>query len=193
MATPTTTRSRIPRLPHAVLTCAVAAGLLAGCGSGGTKSTSSSSPSGPATSASPSSDPDQAAKDDVLAAYTNMREIQIKMAEDSDLHTEDLAKYAKGDAAAELKKSVLRNRSLGIKFTGRPEMDPEVASVDTANKTATLSDCFDATNWKPVYTKSGKAVELSKQRLKYPVTSQATLEGDTWLITKITADRTKGC
>jgi len=193
MATPTTTRSRFPRLPHAVLACAVAAGLLAGCGSG-TKSTSPSSPSSAAAeSASSSGDPDQAAKDDVLAAYTNMREIQIKMAEDGDLHTEDLAKYAKGDAAAELKKSVLRNRSLGIKFTGRPEMDPEVASVDTENKTATLSDCFDATNWKPVYTKSGKTVELSKQRLKYPVTSQATLEGDTWLITKITADRTKGC
>jgi hypothetical protein len=72
-------------------------------------------------------------------------------------------------------------------------MNPQVTSVDTKNKAATLSDCFDATNWKPVYTTSGKAVALAKQRLRYPVTVHATLEGDTWLITKITADRTKGC
>jgi hypothetical protein len=193
MASPAQPRTRVLRLAGSVLACSAAAGLLAGCGSNDTKS----EPPAPSTTApastSPTSDADQAAKDDVLAAYTNMREIQIKMAADGDLHTTDLAKYAKGTVSADLKKSVLRNRSLGIKFTGRPEMDPEVTSIDTKNKSATLSDCFDATKWKPVYTSSGKPVELAKQRLKYPVTSQATLEGGTWLITKITADRTKGC
>ncbi|MEU9744786.1 hypothetical protein [Streptomyces niveus] len=193
MASPAKTRSHVLRLAGPVLTCVVVAGAMAGCGSSDTKSTPSSPSTTAPASKSPTSDPDQAAKDDVLSAYTNMREIQIKMAADGDLHTQDLAKYAKGDASTDLKKSVLRNRSLGIKFTGRPEMSPKVTSVDTKNKAATLSDCFDATNWKPVYTSSGKAVELAKQRLKYPVTSQATLEGDTWLITKITADRTKGC
>ncbi|MFD7919571.1 hypothetical protein ACFV3R_10140 [Streptomyces sp. NPDC059740] len=186
-------RIRVLRLTGSVLACTVAATVLAGCGSGDSKSTSSAPSATAAASKSPSSDPDQAAKDEVLAAYNNMRDIQVKMAEDGDLHTQDLAKYAKGDAAADLKKSVLRNRSMGIKFTGQPQTDPEVTSVDTKKKTATLSDCFDATKWKPVYTSSGKPVELAKQRLKYPVTSQATLEGDTWLITKITADRTKGC
>lgn len=193
MASPLQPRSRVLRLAGSVLTCAVAAGLLAGCGDDKKSASPTPSTSAPVSASSSTGDADQAAKDDVLSAYTNMREIQIKMAEDGDLHTQDLAKYAKGDAAAELKKSVLRNRSLGIKFTGRPEMDPQVTSVDTQKKTATLSDCFDATKWTPVYTKSGKPVELAKQRLKYPVTSQATLEGDTWLITKITADRTKGC
>lgn len=192
MAPSTMTRTHVLRLAGTVLTCAVAAGSLAGCDSSSTRPATSSSASAPA-SKSPSSDPDQAAKDKVLAAYTNMREIQIKMADDGDLHTEDLAKFAKGDASADLKKSVLRNRAANIKFTGRPEMSPTVTSVDTKSKTATLSDCFDATNWKPVYKDSGKAVELAEQRLKYPVTSQATLEGGTWRITKITADRTKGC
>ncbi|MEU5137103.1 hypothetical protein [Streptomyces californicus] len=191
MAPSTTARTRALRLAGTALACAVAAAGLAGCDSGSTK-TSSSSPSASA-SASPSSDPDQAAKDEVLAAYTNMREIQIKMADDGDLHTEDLAKFARGDAASDLKKSVLRNRAANIKFTGRPEMSPTVTSVDTKGKTATLSDCFDATKWKPVYKDSGKAVELAEQRLKYPVTSHATLEDDTWHITKITADRTKDC
>lgn len=192
MAPSTTTRTRALRLAGTMLSCAVAAAGLAACNSGSTKNASSPSTSAP-VSKSPSSDPDQAAKDKVLAVYTNMREIQIKMADDGELHTEDLAKFAKGDASADLKKSVLRNRAANIKFTGRPEMSPKVTSVDTKSKTATLSDCFDATNWKPVYKDSGKAVQLAEQRLKYPVTSQATLEGDTWLVTRITADRTKGC
>ncbi|MFI5987016.1 hypothetical protein ACIBEA_39900 [Streptomyces sp. NPDC051555] len=192
MAPSTMTRTHALRLAGTALTCAVAAGSLVGCSSSNTTSDASSSPSVSA-SKSPSSDPDQAAKDKVLAAYTNTREIQIKMADDGDLHTEDLAKYAKGDAASDLKKSVLRNRGANIKFTGRPGMSPSVTSVDTKSKTATLSDCFDATNWKPVYKDSGNAVQLAEQPLKYPVTSQAELEGDTWLITKITADRTKSC
>lgn len=192
MAPSTMTRTHALRLAGAVLACAVTAGSLAGCDSSSTKTAASSSASAP-TSKSPSSDPDQAAKDKVLAAYTNMREVQIKMASDGDLHTEELAKYARGDAATDLKKSVLRNESMGIKFTGRPEMKPQVTAVNTKGKTATVTDCFDATNWKPVYKASGKELKLAEQRLKYPVTSQATLEGDTWFVTKITADRTKGC
>ncbi|MER6196076.1 hypothetical protein ABT234_01675 [Streptomyces sp. NPDC001586] len=192
MAPSTTPHTRALRLAGTVLSCAVAAAGLASCSPGSTKNTASPSTSAP-ISKSPSSDPDQVAKDKVLATYTNMREIQIKMADDGELHTEDLAKLAKGDAAADLKKSVLRNRAANIKFTGRPAMSPRVTSVDTKSKSATLSDCFDATNWKPVYKDSGNAVQLAEQPLKYPVTSQAELEGDTWLITKITADRTKGC
>ncbi|MFF2262037.1 hypothetical protein ACFVWE_31660, partial [Streptomyces albidoflavus] len=91
------------------------------------------------------------------------------------------------------KKSVLRNESMGIKFTGRPEMKPQVTAVNTEGKTATVTDCFDATSWKPVYKDSGKKLKLAEQRLKYPVTSQATLGGDTWFVTRVTADRTKGC
>lgn len=179
------------RLTGAVLTCTVAAGALAGCSSGAPKRTASS-PS-VAVSSTPSVDPDQAAQEMVLASYTNMREIQIKMASDGDLHTVELAKYARGGAATDLKKSVLRNESMGIKFTGRPEMKPRVTAVDTKGRSATVTDCFDATNWKPVYKDSGKELKLAAQRLKYPVTSQATLEGDTWFVTKITADRSKGC
>ncbi|MGW2690055.1 hypothetical protein ACWC6I_43770 [Streptomyces sp. NPDC001414] len=191
MATTTHRRTHVLRLAGAVFTYTVAAGVLAGCGSD-TPKTTTSSPSA-TVSSTPSSDPDQAAKDKVLAAYTNMREIQIQMATDGDLHTQDLAKYARGDAATALKKSVLRNESLGIKFTGRPGMEPQVTAIDTKGKTATVTDCFDAVNWKPVYKDSGKELKLAEQRLKYPVTSQATLEGDTWFVTKITADRTKGC
>ncbi|WP_328373155.1 hypothetical protein OG800_49785 (plasmid) [Streptomyces sp. NBC_00445] len=190
MAPSTTSRSVPSRFTGTILLLTIAASL-AGCGSGEEKDPSSPSKTAPASTAA-SSDPNQKAKDDVLAAYTNMREVQISMARDGDLHTLDLTKYAKGEAAADLKKSVLRNRQLGIKFTGRPIMDPEV-SVGTSRDTATVTDCFDATNWKPVYTSSGKAVPLTKQRLKYPVTSEATLEGGTWLITRITADREKGC
>jgi hypothetical protein len=192
MASTTHHRTHVLRLAGAVLTCTVAAGALAGCGSDTPKKKTASSPSATASS-TPSTDPDQAAKDKVLAAYTNMREIQIKMAADGDLHTEELAKYARGDAATDLKKSVLRNESMGIKFTGRPEMEPQVTAVNTKGRTATVTDCFDATSWKPVYKDSGKELKLAEQRLKYPVTSQATLEGDTWFVTKITADRTKGC
>ncbi|MFD3517408.1 hypothetical protein [Streptomyces sp. NPDC058657] len=192
MAPSTMTRTHALRMAGTALTCAVAAGSLAGCSSGNATSTASSTPSVSA-SKPPPSDPGQAAKDNVLAAYTNTREIQIKMAADGKVHTEDLAKFAKGDAAADLKRSALLNTSEYIKYTGRPEMSPTVTSVDTKNKTATLSDCFNTTNWKPVDKDSGKPVQLADQRLKYPVRSQATLEGDTWLITEITADQTKGC
>jgi hypothetical protein len=191
---PSTTARRpaTVRLISAALASLIGAVALAGCGSDQKKDTPpSASSSTPAATAS--TDPDEAAKGDVLAAYTNMRETQIRMNSDGELHTLDLAKYAKGQAATDLKKAVLRNQQLGIKFTGRPVMDPEVATVDTGHKTATVTDCFDATAWKPVYKKSGKAVQLAEQRLKYPVTAQATLEGGTWLITKITADREKGC
>ncbi|MFD6967189.1 hypothetical protein [Streptomyces sp. NPDC059949] len=189
MAPSTMTRIRTLRLAGTAIVCAVTAASLAGCDSG-TKAASSPSAS---ASASPSSDPDQAAKDKVLAAYTNMREIQIKMADDGDLHTLELGKYAKGQASTDLKKSVLRNQAENIKFTGRPGMDPKVTAVDTKNKTATVTDCFDATAWKPVYKDSGKPVEMAEQRLRYPATSHAELEGDTWRITEITADRSQGC
>ncbi|MEU9109894.1 hypothetical protein AB0D54_37340 [Streptomyces xanthophaeus] len=192
MAPSTMTRTHALRTAGTVLTCAVAAGALAGCSSGNAPSAASATPS-VSTSKSPPSDPDQAAKDKVLTAYTNTREIQIKTAADGKLRTEELAKFAKGDAAADLKGSALLNTSENIKFTGRPEMSPTVTSVDIKSRTATLFDCFDSTNWKPVDRNSGKAVQPAEQRLKYPVTSQATLEGDTWLITKITADRTKDC
>ncbi|MFF7300566.1 hypothetical protein [Streptomyces sp. NPDC008265] len=192
MAPSTMTRTHALRMAGTVLTCAVAAGSLAGCSSGNATSAASSAPSVSA-SKPPPSDPGQAAKDKVLAAYTNMREIQIKMAADGKVHTEDVAKFAKEDAAADLKSFALLNTSENIKYTGRPEMSPTVVSVDIKNRTATLSDCFDTTNWKPVDRDSGKPVQLTDQRLEYPVKSQAMLEGDTWLITEITADRTKGC
>ncbi|MFF2261976.1 hypothetical protein ACFVWE_31335 [Streptomyces albidoflavus] len=104
MASTTHHRTHVLRLACALLMCSVAAGALAGCGSDTPKKKTASSPSATASS-TPSSDPEQAAKDKVLAAYTNMREIQIKMAADGDLHTEELAKYARGDAATDLKKS----------------------------------------------------------------------------------------
>ncbi|RLU82001.1 hypothetical protein CTZ27_31050 [Streptomyces griseocarneus] len=109
------------------------------------------------------------------------------------MHTLDLAKYTKDQAATDLKKAVLRNEQLGIKFSGRPTMNPKVTAADTAKKTATVTDCFDATNWKPVYKDSGKPVQVPEQRLRYPVTSQATLEGATWFITKVSANRDHGC
>ncbi|MGW4509847.1 hypothetical protein ACWENO_34935 [Streptomyces sp. NPDC004436] len=192
MAPSTMTRTHALRMAGTALTCAVATGSLAGCSSGNATSTASSTPSVSA-SKPPPSDPGQAAKEKVLAAYTNTREIQIKMAADGKQRTEDLAKFAKGDAAADLKRFALLNTSENIKYTGRPEMSPTVTSVDIKNKTATLSDCFDTTNWKPVDRDSGKPVQQADQRPKYPVTSQAVLEGDTWLITKIIADRTKSC
>jgi hypothetical protein len=170
----------------------VAAGALAGCGPDRTGQLPPPASSGGAV-ATRSVDPDETAKSRVLAAYTNMRETQIRMSGDGELHTLDLARYAKSQAATDLKKAVLRNQQLGIEFTGRPVMDPKVTAVDISRKTATITDCFDATGWKPVHKSSRTAVHLAKQRLRYPVTARATLEGSTWLITSVTANREKGC
>jgi len=194
MALSVPSRPTLIRLTGSMLACTLAGYALAGCSSDEKKKDPDSPPSTNAPeSPKASDDKDDAAKDDVLAAYNNMREIQIKMNSDGDLHTLDLAKYTKGQPSVDLKKAVLRNKEMGIKFTGRPTMNPKVTSVNTGHKTATVDDCFDARKWKPVYRDSGKAVELAKQRLKYPVTSRATLEDGKWLITKVTPDRTKGC
>jgi len=159
-------------------------------------SSSSGRPSHPATGSAPplrTSATQNPAAADVVTAYLRMRDVQIRMDSDGTLHTADLSKYATGSAAADLKKSVLRNAQLGIRFSGRPRMSPHVTQENLPARSATISDCFDATHWIPVDKKTGVPVPLPKQNLRYPVTATATREATSWLITVIVADRTRSC
>ncbi|MFJ3229138.1 hypothetical protein ACIPJS_38115 [Streptomyces sp. NPDC086783] len=159
-------------------------------------STDSAKPSASASSAAPSASVspspsssvsvDQAA---VLEAYSRMWDEQVKAYAKGDAKDTDLRKYAAALALSGTEDDLKDLRSKGIVTTGAPthKATVDVLEMDKKVPHAKLTDCMDSTDWKFVYRKSGKPVEMPKGRLvRYVTKVEAEKWGKQWKIVDVT-------
>ncbi|WND40674.1 hypothetical protein RI578_41010 (plasmid) [Streptomyces sp. BB1-1-1] len=153
----------------------------AGCGSGEKeKPEASSSPS-----ASKSTDPQAAAKADVLAVYRSYWDAQVKAYAKASPVGTDLDKYAFDKALGKAESELVALKISGNVIKGEPKLSPEVTAVslDESPKKATITDCVDVTNWKLLKEKTGDEVKLPKERLtRFVTTISARTVGEKWMI-----------
>ena len=160
---------------------------------------SSAQPDASATvrSASPSaSGPEQQAAQQAMAAYNGFREAYISAAATGEYRTTDLAKYAGDPLLLEARLALQIQSQQGIVNQGRPSWSAHASQVNLGTRpySVTLEDCFDQTNWQPVYKATGKSAAAGDQAQRYIITSTALLYDDgRWLITESKADRSKSC
>ncbi|MFD6296625.1 hypothetical protein ACFWFU_17630 [Streptomyces sp. NPDC060235] len=181
--------------PTAALLTAGALLTLSACSSD-KDSDDSAKPSPPASSAAPSAaaspspsssvSVDQAA---VLDAYIRMWDEQAKAYAKGDAKGTQLSTYAAALALSGTKDDLKDLRSKGIVTTGAPthKTTVDVLEMDKKVPHAKLTDCLDSTDWKFVYRKSGKPVEMPKDRLvRYVTKVEAEKWGKQWKILDIT-------
>ncbi len=159
---------------------------------------------GPAGSTPPSTSPipPRATPDEVAprttagAAYNTRRTAQVAASAKADTTGSDLAKYAAGALLSELKYDLVLKKQQGLVTKGEPTWNVEVTKVNVAKRpfSATLEDCFDATEWKTVFKDTGKSAAVPGQNKKYLVRAQAVQYDDgRWLISSAKADRDRPC
>ncbi|MGW3819134.1 hypothetical protein [Streptomyces sp. NPDC005046] len=147
---------------------------------------SASSPVRP--SKSPSTDPQAAVRKDVLTAYSAFWREQVKAYAKGDSKGTDLRQYAAAVALSGAEDDLRDLRSKGIVTIGAPSHNAAVDTLEPDKKVphAKLTDCLDSTDWKFVYRKSGKPVEMPKNRLvRYVTKVEAEKWGTQWKIVDV--------
>jgi hypothetical protein len=66
-------------------------------------------------------------------------------------------------------------------------------NLDRQPRTATVVDCFDATDWTPVNKATGESVSAPGQNERYPVTAVARELGGRWCIFQSIDERDRAC
>ncbi|WP_406368397.1 hypothetical protein OG788_46305 [Streptomyces sp. NBC_00647] len=143
------------------------------------------SPNSPSPSPSTSESVDQAA---VLNAYSRMWDEQVKAYAKGDTKGTDLSQYAAALALSGTEDDLKDLRSKGIVTTGAPAHKTAVDALEMDKKVphAMLTDCMDSANWEFVYRKSGKPVEMPKDRLvRYVTKVEAEKWGKQWKIVDV--------
>ncbi|MHB9848985.1 hypothetical protein ACSYGO_07020 [Streptomyces krungchingensis] len=100
----------------------------------------------------------------------------------------DLSKYAAALALSGTEDDLKDLRTKGIVTTGAPTHKTEVDTLEMDKKVphAKLTDCMDSTDWKFVYRKSGKPVQMPKDRLvRYVTKVEAERWGKQWKIVDV--------
>ncbi|GAA2349573.1 hypothetical protein OKJ48_02680 [Streptomyces kunmingensis] len=153
-----------------------------------------STSSQPGSTPSPSdSDPDAALKKVVLDTYERMWDEQVKAYAKGSIKGTELRSYAAGYALAEAETTMDTFQEKGVVTKGAPTHDAVVTGLKPDEKVpwASLTDCLDTANWKYVYEKTGKPVEMPKdQVLKYVTKVQAEKWGNSWKIVEVQASAT---
>ncbi|WP_435057665.1 hypothetical protein [Streptomyces sp. bgisy060] len=162
----------------------------AGCsGSGEKKETASPSPT-----VSKSADPQAEAKAAVEQTYRSYWDAQAKAFEKVDVRDTGLEKYSFDQAYSKVLADVANMKIKGSAMRGAPQIKPEVTAVslEESPKKASITDCVDVSKWTLVDAKTGKELELPKNRLtRFVVSASARTVGDEWKIVELTRqDRT---
>ena len=130
----------------------------------------------------------------VLAAYNHLEETVITAGATSDWNNKDIGKYAGGSLTLEIRQDLIQKQQQGLVTVGRPTWSATVISIDMANHTATIRNCFDGANWKLIYKATGKSAAAPGQAVKYVITATADLYDDgIWRIEDSQADRSHTC
>jgi len=169
--------------------------LLASCESHPTEGGPTSSSPSPIVSASPSIDPQAAAKATVLTVYQKMWDAQVKAYSSGTLKNAGLESVAADQALAKIKVTALYYQDHGTIMKGKPKLSPKVASISTGtdSDTVTITDCIDSTNYMQVYKKTGKPVGTVDSNRRHVATYTARTIATKWLITDFDIDRDRTC
>ncbi|MGW5342913.1 hypothetical protein [Streptomyces sp. NPDC004050] len=175
--------SRTTRLLTAATMTAALSVLVASCTTG-TKDDKAVSPSpsnSPVLSASatPPTDPLEADKAEVRTAYDRYWGVLTKAYAKADSTGTALKDVASGSAYAQNEGDLASLREAGQVMTGKAQHSNTVVEFKDGQKlkTASITDCVDVTQWKPVEKATGNGVALPPQRLQRYVT---TLTAERW-------------
>lgn len=179
------------RLPVTIAILSLAGLLtLASCSDGeqGKDAKASSSPP------SQSADPDAGSRANVLETYRGYWDAQVRAYAKANSEGTGLERFAADKALAEANGELVDLGTKGLVYTGKPSISPKVTALDTkkAPKRATITDCVDVKNWRPVRKKTGKPVPLPSERLtRFVTTVSLRTVGKEWMVVEATPqDRT---
>ncbi|MEU8950947.1 hypothetical protein [Streptomyces sp. NPDC048489] len=114
---------------------------------------------------------------------------QAKAYAKGDTKGTEFSRYAAALALSGTEDDLKDLRSKGIVTTGAPthKTTIDVLEMDKKVPHAKLTDCMDSTRWKFIYRKSGKPVEMPKNRLiRYVTDVEAERWGNQWKIVNAT-------
>ncbi|MFF0516138.1 hypothetical protein [Streptomyces sp. NPDC004250] len=191
------TAARLREIAAASIALCAAMALTA-CGGGeGADSPVSASSTSPRTPKAPSAPPSEsensqaAQKGAILQTYNRFWEEKVKAYAKASVQGTDLKKYAVAEAFTTAETEVQALKAKGLIATGKPDLAPEVTSVDNNRKVpqGTISDCTDVSDWTLVRQSSGAAVTLPEDRLtKYVTKAVAEKWYGRWVIVKMTPE-----
>ncbi|MFF3864025.1 hypothetical protein [Streptomyces sp. NPDC002209] len=182
----TTTRhhhTRTTRLRAAAAVTAAVATLTTGCATDAkddkAAAPSPSASASPSASSTPSADPLEADKTDVRTAYDRYWGVLTEAYAKADSSGTALKDVASGSAYAQNESDLASLRKADQIITGRAQHSNTVVELKDGQKlkTASITDCVDVTQWKPVDKTTGKEVALPPQRLLRYLT---TLTAEKW-------------
>ncbi|MFJ6438180.1 hypothetical protein [Streptomyces sp. NPDC091416] len=196
MALSTTGISKTTKIRTAAALGLGATVLLAGCGTGSDGPDAKKTSAAPSTSASASADPDQQAREQVLAAYRGMWAEQVKIYGSGSFKGAKLEQYAADKALAKVRAAAFYYQNNDLVVKGEPKLkdNPTVTlSLEGESKSAVIVDCVDSSGFVPENSKTGKKSQLDGDNRRKVQTSKAQFGSGRWMITDSTIDKGSTC
>ena len=150
----------------------------------------------PSATASAVDPADEQIRIDVIKVYNLYRETEVKAQLAADFQNQDLAKYTADPLLGDLRNELLQKKMAGVVAKGRPVWSPKVVKIDKRESpfVAHIEDCYDATNWDVIDSKTGKSVAVEGQPRKFLMLAEAVQGPDNrWVIRKVTEQRERSC
>ncbi len=158
-----------------------------------TQATESPASASPRTTSSATSDPQAAAKAQVLDAYRGFWKAATAAEAHPGRRHPELAKYATDKALAAEQATIVLYRQQGIVGRGEPKLNPEVLGISLGTGKAVIRDCLDLSGVDAVYRSTGESAIPPDQSRRHVATAKAALYNGRWLVTELVADRKQPC
>lgn len=149
----------------------------------------------PSPQPTPTPTPLDAASAAVLAAYKGYWAAKVAAwADPTKEPGPELGTYAVDTAYSDAVSSIFDFRRQGIAVMGQPVLNPAIANVNpTGAGSATITDCVDVSDWKPVFVKTGQSALAPGQSPRVLTNSTAVFYGGRWVIRTSVVDREAQC
>ncbi|MCW2144320.1 hypothetical protein BXY51_008926 [Actinoplanes cyaneus] len=148
------------------------------------------------SSAAPSTDPAAAvATTEILDRYRSFRQAYDAAGLTADYKSKDVTRYLVDPAKQEVVRFLLNTHIHGAVYKGEAQSTLTLAKLDLKAKTATVSECYDATNYRLVFTKTSSPVPVPSGPRRAIIETQAKDFGGNkgWLFTKSETFRDRSC
>lgn len=190
--------ARTTRRHRRILAAAAIAATVAAVTTGCTKKTEAEpSPSSPpATSPSPSTDPQAADKDKVLATYNGFWTESVKAYAAGTEKDTKLVDFASGSALDRTLTDLANMQKAGVAKQGSPGHLPEVTALNLTGErpTATVTDCLDLSTWQTIERSTGKVRPYpSEQPMRYVAIAEVEQWAGQWTVVKMTPNGDRTC